>query len=716
MAEKGFGVKEINLIGASGTPTIESPNNLNLNAINVAISTNVSIGGTLSVTGNVSIGGTLTYEDVTNIDSVGLITARSGIVVGAGKSILVGAGVTISSSTKGDIQISGIATAQSFNAPYTGAGSGFSMEGGAYNNGYYINSSGNTLIGMAYFSNNTIGLSGNGSSPLSFIIDDVASISLNPSSGACALNYAGSGKLQTSPAGITVTGAVNATGIITATNSVHVKSSDSSPGRIDLYCESGNSHYIRLQAPTHSNFSGNLTITLPNSSGTLLLNNGDGSNLTGIAVTEAPVVDYTITAPSASAYRFHGGGVDETADDPDLYLIRGQKYRFNNTTGSGHPFRFSHTGNANAAYSNGVTGSEGGVQFWTIPYDAPAKLFYVCTLHPAMVGNIYIRGANGQNENVGLTTFSGVSISSNGATVTPSGYDLKIRSNTAKLGIHVDNSSGTPTLEFGIGGATGGAITTNSSVGGIFLKPNNTDILKVENLGIRAYASVIDTSYHANPDPFGDGSGIVYYRLNDNFHDSGIFAQHGTSRQGGDPTFAFVNSDGERCWNNPADGAITIPNLKNSYPFTMAAWVNLSSWPTTSNNDLIMNLSIGGQRVSLCIVKWTDRSTSDPSIMYGGANHHVFPASSRPTNEWIHLVYSVVASNDTGHAVYQNGSALSDINKGPTHGGSAGWAIGGNASNTERFEIGRIGSIRFFNKAISSSEASALYTNDKFYT
>ena len=43
--------------------------------------------GTLNVTGiatfgdNVSIAGTLTYEDVTNIDSVGLITARSGIEV-----------------------------------------------------------------------------------------------------------------------------------------------------------------------------------------------------------------------------------------------------------------------------------------------------------------------------------------------------------------------------------------------------------------------------------------------------------------------------------------------------------------------------------------------------------------------------------------------------------------------------------------------------------
>ena len=37
--------------------------------------------------GNVSVGGTLTYEDVNNIDSVGLITARSGIRVGAGQAI-----------------------------------------------------------------------------------------------------------------------------------------------------------------------------------------------------------------------------------------------------------------------------------------------------------------------------------------------------------------------------------------------------------------------------------------------------------------------------------------------------------------------------------------------------------------------------------------------------------------------------------------------------
>ena len=39
------------------------------------------IAGVSTFTGSVSIGGTLTYEDVTNIDSIGIITARSGVDV-----------------------------------------------------------------------------------------------------------------------------------------------------------------------------------------------------------------------------------------------------------------------------------------------------------------------------------------------------------------------------------------------------------------------------------------------------------------------------------------------------------------------------------------------------------------------------------------------------------------------------------------------------------
>ncbi len=47
-------------------------------------------GTTASFSGNISVGGTLTYEDVTNVDSVGLITARTGINVLAGGVDAVG--------------------------------------------------------------------------------------------------------------------------------------------------------------------------------------------------------------------------------------------------------------------------------------------------------------------------------------------------------------------------------------------------------------------------------------------------------------------------------------------------------------------------------------------------------------------------------------------------------------------------------------------------
>ena len=44
-----------------------------------------------------------------------------------------------------------------------------------------------------------------------------------------------------------------------------------SQSRIDFYCESSNAHYARLQAPAHSDFSGNVTITLPATTGTIAL-------------------------------------------------------------------------------------------------------------------------------------------------------------------------------------------------------------------------------------------------------------------------------------------------------------------------------------------------------------------------------------------------------------------------------------------------------------
>ena len=55
--------------------------NLDLNSNDITGTGNINITGSGTFSGNVSIAGTLTYEDVTNVDSVGLITARSGVDV-----------------------------------------------------------------------------------------------------------------------------------------------------------------------------------------------------------------------------------------------------------------------------------------------------------------------------------------------------------------------------------------------------------------------------------------------------------------------------------------------------------------------------------------------------------------------------------------------------------------------------------------------------------
>ena len=63
-------------------------------ATGLDVNGNADISGTLAVGGNVSVGGTLTYEDVTNIDAVGIITAQLGIRIGTGGTIgPVGSGI-----------------------------------------------------------------------------------------------------------------------------------------------------------------------------------------------------------------------------------------------------------------------------------------------------------------------------------------------------------------------------------------------------------------------------------------------------------------------------------------------------------------------------------------------------------------------------------------------------------------------------------------------
>ena len=74
------------VVDSSALQIKEIPANDNLDLANNSIVNVVNI----TASGNVSVGGTLTYEDVQNIDSVGLVTARTGIKVLAGGINAVG--------------------------------------------------------------------------------------------------------------------------------------------------------------------------------------------------------------------------------------------------------------------------------------------------------------------------------------------------------------------------------------------------------------------------------------------------------------------------------------------------------------------------------------------------------------------------------------------------------------------------------------------------
>ena len=160
--------------------------------------------GDASFSGNVSVGGTLTYEDVTNIDAVGLVTARNGIVVGSG----------ITLSKDGDIFFTGI---------MTGNGSGLtgvantdvifpdkiSLGDGTQTDGDQINVGLSSDLRIYHASDVTymdvtqggFALRGNGND----------GVLLYTENADVEIYHDGSKKFETNSSGVTITGTVSAT-------------------------------------------------------------------------------------------------------------------------------------------------------------------------------------------------------------------------------------------------------------------------------------------------------------------------------------------------------------------------------------------------------------------------------------------------------------------------------------------------------------------------
>ena len=162
----------------------------------------LSVGGTVnfvsdvSIGGTVSIAGTLTYEDVTNIDAVGLITARNGIVVGGG----------ITLSKDGDVFATGITTVG------TGLSMGDSVPATFGDSGDLKISHNGTDSLIQDLGTGNLKLSSNGAG---VIIEksDAEPMVRAYTDGAVELFHDNSKKLETASGGVTVTGTLAATAV-----------------------------------------------------------------------------------------------------------------------------------------------------------------------------------------------------------------------------------------------------------------------------------------------------------------------------------------------------------------------------------------------------------------------------------------------------------------------------------------------------------------------
>tara|TARA_Y100000022_G_scaffold140691_1_gene122573 strand:- start:699 stop:1559 length:861 start_codon:yes stop_codon:yes gene_type:complete len=107
----------------------------------------------------------------------------------------------------------------------------------------------------------------------------------------------------------------------------------------------------------------------------------------------SPALLYRFSGAGSSDYNVQGPGLPASgSSDPTLVLYRGFTYVFHNLSGGSHPLRIqSTTGLSGTAYTTGLTGSTTGAQTFVVPMDAPATLYYQCTIHSSMNGTLDIR-------------------------------------------------------------------------------------------------------------------------------------------------------------------------------------------------------------------------------------------------------------------------------------------------------------------------------------
>ena len=309
-------------LNISGIATLTQVSTLDLNASGIVTATtfdgNLEGNITGNVTGNVS--GNITGDITGNVTGdvyAGLVTATRGIngnINATGVSTVTQLRGTTSFNTGLSTALGFVSNVHSFMGNVNSTG----ISTAVYLQSTNINASG--IISATSFTGDGTDLSNTGSTlsePASgsqrLVTTSLTSGNMNTSATDSALtfNFATHTLSSTNFAGAltgNVTGNVTGdltgdflAGLSTVTNELHIKSDDGTPGRINYYCESSNSHYVQVKSPPHSEYSGNITGILPKISGDFIVGDTAGA------------IDQNIhTSGIITATKFVGNGLDLT--------------------------------------------------------------------------------------------------------------------------------------------------------------------------------------------------------------------------------------------------------------------------------------------------------------------------------------------------------------------------------------------------------------------
>ncbi len=139
---------------------------------------------------------------------------------------------------------------------------------------------------------------------------------------------------------------------------------------------------------------GTLILDVDAGAGTAMYYGDVTGNVTG-DVTGFVENEFDLTGSASPNYVFNADSKYflSNTNNPTLYLKRGERYKFENISGS-HPFRIQSVNSAaGTLYNDGVTNNGGtGTVTFIPPMDAPDELYYYCANHSSMNGVIKIVG------------------------------------------------------------------------------------------------------------------------------------------------------------------------------------------------------------------------------------------------------------------------------------------------------------------------------------